>query len=164
MSIVKLEEIKDIAIKNGNERSKQRLMALDLGTKTIGVAISNPEWTMAFPVETIKRVKLQPDLERLSALAKEWDTSIFILGLPLNMDGTEGPRCQATRAFADNLLKHADLFEEEPMITFQDERLSTFAAEDLLINDLDMKRKKRKAVIDQMAAVQILKSALERLR
>ena len=157
MSIVKLEKLKE------KEHIGQRLMGLDLGTKTIGVAISNPERTMAFPVETIKRVKLQPDLERIAALAKEWDTGLFILGLPLNMDGTEGPRCQATRAFADNLLKHSHLFDEEPMIAFEDERLSTHAAEDILLNDLNLRRKKRKAVIDQMAAVQILKSAFAKL-
>ena len=157
MSIVKLENLKE------NPHDDKRLMALDLGTKTIGVAISNPERTMAFPVETVKRVKMIPDLERLAILAKEWDTTIFILGLPLNMDGTEGPRCQSTRAFADNLLKNEDLFHTKPFIVFQDERLSTFAAEDILINDLDMRRKKRKAIIDQMAAVQILKSALAKL-
>lgn len=157
MSIVKLEKLEE------NPHSDKRLMALDLGTKTIGVAISNPERTMAFPVETVKRVKLLPDLERLATLAKEWDTTLFILGLPLNMDGSEGPRCQATRAFADNLLKNESLFHMKPLIVFEDERLSTHAAEDLLINDLNMKRKKRKAIIDQMAAVQILKSALAKL-
>ncbi len=158
MSIVKLEKLVE------KPHVDHRLMALDLGTKTIGVAISNPERTMAFPLETIKRVKLKPDLVRIAALAKEWDTAVFILGFPLNMDGTEGPRCQATRAFADNLLQNEPLFHVKPVIAFQDERLSTFAAQDMLINDLDMGREKRKTVIDQMAAVQILKSALEKIK
>ncbi len=157
MSIIKLEELEEKPYR------LCRIMALDLGSKTIGIAISNPEQTMGFPIETIKRTKLIPDLTRIATLAKEWDLNIFVLGLPLNMDGTEGPRCQSTRAFADNILKHQDLFHEKPIIGFQDERLSTFAAENMLIKDLDMRRKKRKAVIDQMAAVQILKSVLEKI-
>lgn len=136
---------------------EKRVLALDLGTKTIGVAVSNPERTMVFPIETIKRTKLTNDLTRLEALLTDWQTDMIVLGMPYNMDGTEGPRCQATRAFADNVTKG---LPQSVVITFHDERLSTHKAETLLIDDLDLSRKKRKGVIDQMAAVQILKAFL----
>lgn len=139
-----------------NLSNQDRVVALDLGTKTIGVAVTNPERTMVFPVQTIKRTKLQPDLLQLEDVLHEWNTRFVVMGMPYNMDGTEGPRCQATRAFTDNLIKHF----EDIFITFQDERLSTHKAENMLIDDLNLSRKKRKNVIDQMAAVQILKNFL----
>lgn len=134
------------------------LLALDLGTKTIGVAAADGLWLTAAPVETIRRTRFRDDAARLLALAAEREAGGIVLGLPLNMDGGEGPRAQATRAFARNLRGVTDL-----PILFQDERLSTQEAEDELIA-AGMRREKRAAVIDQAAAVVILRAALERLR
>jgi putative Holliday junction resolvase len=133
------------------------LMGLDLGTKTIGLAVSNPERTLATPLSTIRRKKFTTDAEQLLALATERKVTGLIIGLPLNMDGSEGPRAQATRAFVRNLGGKTDL-----PIAFWDERLSTAAAERELIS-LDTSRAKRAEVIDEMAASYILQGALDRL-
>jgi putative Holliday junction resolvase len=134
------------------------LIGLDLGSKTIGVAASDPDRRLAAPVETIARKRFVLDAERLLALAAERRAVGFVLGLPVNMDGTEGPRAQATRAFARNLAKLTEL-----PIALWDERLSTAAVERALIA-ADASRRKRKAVIDQHAAAYILQGALDRLR
>lgn len=133
------------------------LIGLDLGSKTIGVAASDPDRRLAMPVETIARKRFAQDAERLFALATERRAVGFVLGLPVNMDGTEGPRAQATRAFARNLAKLTAL-----PIALWDERLSTAAVERALIA-ADASRAKRKAVIDQHAAAYILQGALDRL-
>jgi putative holliday junction resolvase len=133
------------------------LVGLDLGTKTIGVAASDPDRRLAAPVETILRRRFSDDAELLLKLAGERRAVGFVLGLPINMDGTEGPRAQATRAFARNLAKLTEL-----PIALWDERLSTAAVERALI-DADVSRAKRKAVIDQHAAAYILQGALDRL-
>ena len=133
------------------------LMGIDLGTKTIGVAGSDPDRRLAAGIETIARKNFSTDAHRLLALAAERSAVGFVLGLPINMDGSEGPRAQSTRAFARNLGKLTDL-----PITFWDERLSTAAVERQLI-EADVSRKKRAAVIDQHAAVFILQGALDRL-
>jgi putative holliday junction resolvase len=133
------------------------LIGLDLGSKTIGVAASDPDRRLAAPVETVSRSRFTLDAERLLALAGERRAVGFVLGLPINMDGTEGPRAQATRAFARNLSKLTAL-----PIALWDERLSTAAVERALI-EADASRKKRKAVIDQHAAAYILQGALDRL-
>lgn len=134
------------------------LIGLDLGSKTIGVASSDPDWRVAAPVETIARKTFNADAARLLALAAERRAVGLILGLPINMDGSEGPRAQATRAFARNLAKLTQL-----PIALWDERLSTAAVERALIA-ADASRAKRKAVIDQHAATYILQGALDRLR
>jgi len=134
------------------------LLGLDLGTKTIGVAVSDPDRKLAAPVVTIARARFTNDAERLLELAAERRVVGFVLGLPLNMDGSEGPRAQATRAFARNLAKLTAL-----PIALWDERLSTAAVERVLI-EADASRRKRKAVIDQHAAAYILQGALDRLR
>jgi putative holliday junction resolvase len=134
------------------------LLGLDLGTKTIGVAVSDPDRKLAAPVFTIARARFASDAERLLELAAERRAVGFVLGLPLNMDGGEGPRAQATRAFARNLAKLTAL-----PIALWDERLSTAAVERVLI-EADASRRKRKAVIDQHAAAYILQGALDRLR
>jgi putative Holliday junction resolvase len=134
------------------------LIGLDLGTKTIGVAASDPDRRVAAPVETIARKRLNLDAERIATLAAERRAVGYVLGLPINMDGTEGPRAQATRAFARNFAKLTDL-----PIALWDERLSTAAVERMLIA-ADASRAKRKAVIDQHAATYILQGALDRLR
>ena len=133
------------------------LIGLDLGTKTIGVASSDPERRVAAPVETIVRKRFGVDAQRLLALAAERRAIGFVLGLPVNMDGTEGPRAQATRAIARNLARLTEL-----PIALWDERLSTVAVERALI-EADASRAKRKAVIDQHAAAYILQGALDRL-
>ena len=134
------------------------LLGLDLGTKTIGIAVSDPDRKLAAPVVTIARARFASDAERLLKLAEERRAVGFVLGLPLNMDGSEGPRAQATRAFARNLAKLTAL-----PIALWDERMSTAAVERVLI-EADASRRKRKAVIDQHAAAYILQGALDRLR
>ena len=133
------------------------LLGLDLGTKTIGVAVSDPDRKLATGVETVRRTKFSADAARVLALASERSAAGFVLGLPINMDGSEGPRAQSTRAFASNLAKLTDL-----PIALWDERLSTAAVERDLIG-ADVSRKKRAAVIDQHAAAFILQGALDRL-
>jgi putative holliday junction resolvase len=133
------------------------LIGLDLGTKTIGVAASDPDRRVAAPVETIARKRFTLDAQRISTLATERCAVGYVLGLPVNMDGTEGPRAQATRAFARNFAKLTEL-----PIALWDERLSTAAVERALIA-ADASRAKRKAVIDQHAATYILQGALDRL-
>jgi len=133
------------------------LIGLDLGTKTIGVAASDPDRKLATAVETVARKTFSVDAKRLLALAAERNAVGFVLGLPLNMDGSEGPRAQSTRAFARNLGKLTEL-----PIALWDERLSTVAVERDLIA-ADVSRQKRAAVIDQHAAAFILQGALDRL-
>ena len=133
------------------------LIGLDLGTKTIGVAVSDPDRKLATAVETIARTAFTVDAQRVLALAAERSVVGFVLGLPLNMDGSEGPRAQSTRAFARNLAKLTEL-----PIALWDERLSTVAVERELIA-ADVSRAKRAAVIDQHAAIFILQGALDRL-
>ncbi|HUI14659.1 MAG TPA: Holliday junction resolvase RuvX [Xanthobacteraceae bacterium] len=133
------------------------LIGLDLGTKTVGVAVSDPDRRIAAPVETVARKRFSLDAARILELATERRAVGIVLGLPINMDGTEGPRAQSTRAFARNLARLTEL-----PIALWDERLSTAAVERALIA-ADASRAKRKAVIDQHAAAYILQGALDRL-
>jgi len=135
-----------------------KLLGLDLGTKTIGVAISDGMRYSATPLETIRRSKFTADAERLRQLVAENAAVGFVIGLPLNMDGSEGPRVQSTRAFARNLGRLIEL-----PIAFWDERLSTSAVTRTLIA-ADVRREKRAEVVDKLAASYILQGALERLR
>ncbi len=137
--------------------SRGALIGLDLGTKTIGVAVSDPDRKLATGVTTIARKNFTADAKALLALAAERAAVGIVLGLPVNMDGLEGPRAQSTRAFARNLARLTDL-----PIALWDERLSTAAVERELIA-ADVSRKKRAAVIDQHAAAFILQGALDRL-
>src|SRR3954452_7542326 len=133
------------------------LIGLDLGTKTIGVAASDPDRRLATGVETIARTNFTADTARLLAVARERNAAGFVLGLPINMDGSEGPRAQSTRAFARNFSRLTDL-----AIALWDERLSTSAVERELIV-MDMSRARRAKVIDEHAAMFILQGALDRL-
>jgi putative Holliday junction resolvase len=133
------------------------LVGLDLGTKTIGVAVSDPDRRLATGVETIARKAFKQDAARLLAIAAERKVVGFVLGLPINMDGSEGPRAQSTRAFARNLAGLTQL-----PIGLWDERLSTAAVERELIG-MDVSRAKRAEVIDEHAAIFILQGALDRL-
>ena len=141
----------------GHLSARGSLIGLDLGTKTIGVAASDPDRKVATGVETIARQTFTTDARRILALAAERAAVGFVLGLPINMDGSEGPRAQSTRAFARNFGKLTEL-----PIALWDERLSTVAIERELIA-ADVSRKKRAAVIDQHAAAFILQGALDRL-
>ena len=133
------------------------LMGLDLGDKTIGVAVSDLFGSVATPLETVKRRKFTLDAARLVELAEARQIGAIVLGLPRNMDGTEGPRCQSTRAFARNLVRLIEM-----PIGFWDERLSTVAAERALL-EADTSRKRRAEVIDHVAASYILQGALDRI-
>ncbi len=135
-----------------------RLMGLDLGTKTIGLALSDVARMIGSPLQTIRRTKFSKDATRLLALAEEHQVAGLVLGYPVNLDGSEGPRAQATRAFARNLNQLCEL----PILLW-DERLTTAAAERLLI-EADTSRRRRREVIDKLAASIILQSALDRLR
>ncbi len=134
-----------------------RLLGLDLGTKTIGLALSDVERQIATPLETIKRVKFGLDAAALLKIAAKFDVAGLVIGLPLNMDGTEGPRVQSTRAFVRNLAPLTAL-----PIAFWDERMSTLAVTRTLLS-ADASRAKRAEVVDKMAAAYILQGALDRL-
>ena len=134
------------------------LIGLDLGDRTIGVAVSDRIGAVATPLETIRRRKFTQDAIRLDEIIAERDIGGILLGLPRNMDGTEGPRCQSTRAFARNLAHRTNL-----PIGFWDERLSTVAAERALL-EADTSRKRRSEVIDHVAEAYILQGALDRMR
>lgn len=135
----------------------QAVAGLDLGEKTIGVAVSDSFLTVATPLETVRRKKFGVDAARLLEIAAERGLGGFVLGLPLNMDGSEGPRCQSTRAFARNFSRLTEL-----PIGYWDERLSTVAAERALL-EADTSRKRRAEVIDHVAAGYILQGVLDRL-
>lgn len=133
------------------------LAGLDLGEKTIGIAVSDRFLSVASPLRTLRRAKFSDNAAELLAIARDRELGGLILGLPLNMDGSEGPRCQSTRAFARNLSRLTDL-----PIGFWDERLSTVAAERALL-EADTSRKRRAEVIDHVAAGYILQGLLDRL-
>lgn len=134
------------------------IAGLDYGEKTVGVAVSDRMRSVASPLETVRRTKFSADAARLLEIAAARDIAGFVIGLPLNMDGSEGPRCQSTRAFARNLERLTPL-----PVAFWDERLSTVAAERALL-EADASRKRRSAVIDHVAAGVILQGAMDRLR
>ncbi|MCB2100694.1 MAG: Holliday junction resolvase RuvX [Rhodobacterales bacterium] len=141
-----------------------RLLGLDVGTKTVGLALSDVLRTIATPLETIRRTKFQADARRLAEICRDHQVGGLVLGLPVSMDGTQGPKCQSVRQFAQNLLDAwagTDL-AGLPM-AFWDERLSTAAVERVLIGAADMTRARRKAVVDKMAAAYILQGALDAL-
>jgi putative Holliday junction resolvase len=135
-----------------------RLMGLDLGTKTLGLALSDVTRTIASGLTTLSRTKFSADVRRLLELAKQHGVGGFVIGLPINLDGSVGPRAQATRAFARSLGKLTAI-----PILYWDERLSTAAAERALL-EADMSRRRRAQVIDKVAATLILQSALDRLK
>lgn len=138
--------------------SSVRAMGLDIGDNTIGISISDELFFTAQGIETIRRKNLADDIKRLMFLQREYDVDIFVLGYPKNMNGTEGPRCQVVKNFMDTLKKY---FPKTKFV-LQDERLSTKEARRQLIS-ADVSRKKRKKVIDKMAAVIILQSYLDSL-
>ena len=150
MAIETLAEIK------ANLAAGSRLLGLDVGAKTVGLALSDVTLIVATPYQTLRRGKFADDARRLLAIVGDEGVGGLVIGLPLSMDGTEGPRCQSVRQFAANLLAVFDV----PM-AFWDERLSTAAVERVLIEEVDMPRKRRAAVVDKMAAAYILQGALD---
>jgi len=137
---------------------RRKLGGLDLGTKTIGLAVADGLGLAASPAETLRRTKLGADLDRLATFLKSREVAGIVLGLPVNMDGSEGPRCQATRQFAADFDRRFGL-----PLAFWDERLSTAAVERMMI-EADYSRAKRAELVDSMAAAWILQGALDALR
>ncbi|MBA2587580.1 MAG: Holliday junction resolvase RuvX [Alphaproteobacteria bacterium] len=135
-----------------------RLLGLDLGEKTIGLALSDTSLSIATPMQTLKRGKFAADAARLDIIISAQGVGGLVVGLPLNMDGSDGPSAQSARAFGRNWVNHSPL-----PIVFQDERLSTSAVTRTLL-DADASRRRRDAVVDKMAAGYILQGALDRLR
>ena len=152
MSVVAIDELRAAL----PERS--RLLGLDLGEKTIGLALSDTLLTVATPMETLKRGKFAADAAKIEKIAAEQNVGGLVVGLPLNMDGSDGPSAQSARAFARNFAARSPL----PILLW-DERLSTAAVTRTLL-DADASRKRRGEVVDKMAAAYILQGALERLR
>lgn len=136
----------------------KRLLGMDPGTKTIGLAISDPALKIGTPLMTINRTKFKVDAEEIRKIIEKWSVGGFVIGLPVNMDGSEGPRCQSIRQFQKNLEEYFDL----PMC-FWDERLSTVAVTRSMI-DADASRQKRAKAVDKMAAAFILQGALDAMR
>jgi len=139
--------------------STGRLLGLDVGDKTVGVAISDSRRSVASPVETIRRGKLAADVAALRKIVQERQAVALVVGLPVNMDGSEGPRCQSVRAFVRNLAQQGLGLPA----AFWDERLSTAAVERFLVDEADMTRAGRARVVDKMAAAWILQGALDAL-
>ena len=137
---------------------KKRLLGIDHGTKTLGIAVSNSDWTIATAVSTIKRNKLKSDIQQLISIFDQYEITGLVMGWPLNMDGSVGPRCDSVRDFTISLLSIVDL-----PVLLQDERLSTMAVERPMINE-DFSRKKRKLRKDYLAASWILQTALDGLQ
>jgi putative Holliday junction resolvase len=135
------------------------LIGLDLGTKTIGVAASDALWMVASPLETIARTKFTQDIGRVFKLMESRAATGLVIGLPVNMDGTEGPRAQSARAFARHTLRIRDL-----PIAFWDERLSSAAVNRMMVSEMDLSRVRRGELVDKLAAAYILQGALDRLR
>ena len=138
--------------------SDSRVLGVDVGEKTIGLALSDVTRRIATPMETIRRGKFTRDAERLAALVAEHDVGALVIGLPVNMDGTEGPRCQSVRQFAANILERMEI-----EIAFWDERLSTAAVTRTML-EADLSRARRRRIVDKMAAAYILQGALDFLR
>ena len=153
MAIVDILEIPSVAA------PRTPLVGLDLGEKTIGVAVSDLGRVVATPLELIRKAKFTQDAERLFALMQARGAEAVVIGLPVNMDGTEGPRCQSARAFGRNLLRLRDL-----PIAFWDERLSTAAVQRMLTGEADLTRARRADLVDKAAAAYVLQGALDRLR
>ena len=153
MAICKPSELKAKLARN------QTILGLDLGTKTIGLALSDTTYIVASPLSTITRRKFSQDAAELEAIMDKYNVGALVLGLPMQMDGAEGPRAQATRSFVAEFLKRRDV-----PVAFWDERLSTAAVQRMLTDEADLSRKRRAEVVDKAAAAYILQGALESLR
>lgn len=150
MSVIMLEELKNL------KTGKSRVLGLDLGEKTIGLGISDITWLISSPLEVIRRTTLENDFKALQRVINDFSIVAFVIGLPMNMNGSEGPQAKKARAFIDELLQVIDI-----PVYFWDERLSTVAVTRTLL-EADLSRKKRAQVVDKMAATYILQGALDR--
>jgi putative Holliday junction resolvase len=153
MAVCKANELKAFLSRN------QTILGLDLGSKTIGLALSDVGYMVASPLTTLARRKFAQDFEALQALLAKYNVGALVIGLPVEMDGREGPGAQAARSFATEFLKRREL-----PIAFWDERLSTAAVQRLLTDEADLSRKRRAELVDKMAAAYILQGALEAMR
>lgn len=152
MPVITLDELKTL------KTDKKRLLGLDLGEKTIGLGLSDITWLIASPLEVIRRTNLENDFKALQRVIHEFSVAAFIIGLPMNMNGSEGPQAKKARAFIEDLLKEIDI-----PVYFWDERLSTVAVTRTLL-EADLSRKKRAQIVDKMAATYILQGVLDRCR
>lgn len=166
----RVQEMKARLLKDSKDNCPKnvRLMGLDLGSKTIGIAVSDAMQSLSTPVTTIQRTKFSKDIEALAKIIQEFEIGGYILGWPLNMDGSEGPRCDAVRSFADEMGKHPDIFGENPYVALWDERLSTRTVDEFLDNRGDMSKSskrdsKQSGLVDKLAAQVILQGALDAL-
>ena len=150
--------LKDIA---ENCPKDVRLLGMDIGKKTIGLSVSDPILSLATPLETIKRTKFTKDILKLDVIIKDYEIGGYVLGLPLNIDDSEGPRCQAVRDFAAEMLNHPAIFGGDPWIALQDERFSTVSADNLVDGFVNKRKAKDKGITDMLAAQVILQSALD---
>lgn len=156
MTIGLLKEIADIRPKNA------RLMGLDIGKKTIGVALSDPAQGLATPLKTINRTKFTKDILQIKEIVRDYEVEGFILGLPINMDESEGPRAQSIRDFALEFVRYPEIVGENPWVALWDERFSTITAQHYTQeSDLSRRKAKDKGVLDKLAAQVILQSALD---
>ena len=153
MAVCKVNELRGLLARN------QAILGLDLGTKTIGMALSDVGYMIASPLATIPRGKFTADMAALTAVLDKHNIGALVIGLPVQMDGLEGPRAQSARSFATEILKRRDI-----AIAFWDERLSTAAVQRMLTDEADMTRKRRAEVVDKAAAAYILQGALEAMR
>lgn len=149
MPVVTIDELKALKLKKG------RVLGLDLGEKTIGLAMSDATWFISSPLEVIRRTTLENDFKALQKVIDTFSIVAFVIGLPLNMNGSEGPQVKKARSFVDDLLKEIDI-----PVYFWDERLSTVAVTRTLL-EADLSRKKRAKVVDKMAATFILQGVLD---
>jgi putative Holliday junction resolvase len=142
-----------------------RLMGVDFGTKTIGLAISNADQTIATPLQAISRTKIKNDMQAVGALAKAYDVGGYVFGWPLHMDGSRGASCDRVMSFIDEMSKYPQELGITPgmdmWIALWDERLSTSAVDNFLIHTADISRKRRRDVVDKLAAQHILQGALD---
>lgn len=162
MPIGLLKDLIDSAPRN------TRLMGLDLGTKTIGLSVSDSGQSIATPLRTVARTKFAADLKEIGLVSREYDIGGYVFGWPLNMDGSISGSCDRVRSFADEMAKYPQELGINPgadlWIALFDERLSTSAVQDFLVDDVDMSRTKRAQVVDKLAAQLILQSALDFLQ
>ncbi len=154
--------LKDIANKAPKGRA---LLGIDVGKKTLGLAVCDPDHSVATPLMTVQRTKFSKDVEALAAVVKDYEIGGFVLGLPLNMDGSEGPRCQSVRDFAAELKNHPQVVGITPWIALWDERLSTVSVEDFVDKTVGIKKSSAKSsgIIDKLAARIILQGAIDYL-
>lgn len=154
--------LKDIA---ANAPNGQSLLGIDIGAKTLGLAVSDDGHKVATPLQTLRRTKFTRDVEELANIAQDYEIGGFILGLPLNMDGSEGPRCQSVRDFALELVRYPAVVGIRPWVALWDERLSTVSVESFVDNSVGIKRSRAKdrGITDKLAAQLILQGALDYL-